>query len=209
MSSKLPGACPACEYERGDPGRPVTRGDSIHCLSCGNTWREYSNAALLASHNHPIPTVSRSQKPVFRHNRQKLAKTGSDNPVSIGTGIVIAFAASLFLGLGVATVIYALHFFTHSTGSGKLHVENLTYEELVRGGGNKIVKVEGTITNDTDRTIVLPKVAIVLKTASGIELVRWHYASATQTLKAGEQTRFMSAKPVNAPVISSVEAHIQ
>ena len=117
-------------------------------------------------------------------------------------------SAFIILGLGTGGTVYTLNQLTNDRTGSALKVEQVNFEELVRGASGKVVKVTGTISNTGSTPAPLPGVSIVLRSAGGREVARWRYSSRKTRLAPGEKTHFMSAKPLDYTIVSSVEAQI-
>lgn len=223
MTEILDYTCPACDFERGEPGKPVQRGSQIECLACGSSWKEYGNTAA------PIQGRTTRAEPLFNRRRKKTAEieeVPSFEPVDrvyypdvnteystevrrFSAGLPAVFATALILILGVAGTLYWLDLEHDKAAAKGLHVENIRFEEIVRPGGQKIVRVQGMLENDGYQAEPVKRIAIVLRKANGDELLRWYHSSRTPFLKPGRKTGFVTAMAVTAPAIASVDALIE
>ena len=180
----------------------------MHCLDCGNTWKELS--ALL-----PGPGNSTFSRPVA-----VAADASVDSEMRAGVADAVArdyrkdgksgtlpmLLAVFILVLGVgATYLFLTRIQVQPAEKG-LHVADLRFEELVRGNLGKVVRVKGVISNSGNQPELVKRLAIVLRKSNGSELTRWYYSSPVVKLAPGGKTRFVSSIQYDTPVIASVEA---
>ncbi len=215
--------CPACEYERGVPGKPVSTGNETHCLACGNSWKEYGNVLALEEIAGEKPALLFSPAAKLDYHSKTPPEHEPDNQITypeaettftqspskpwFAMPIVACIAA--ILGIGVIATLYSFDFMTNREGHKGLHVESVAFEEIIRPGGSKVVKVQGMLENRGERTEPVNRIAIVLRKANGTELARWYHASKVPALKPGKKAGFVTAMAVSAPVIASVDAIIE
>ncbi|MEM9278135.1 MAG: hypothetical protein AAGA76_06150 [Pseudomonadota bacterium] len=200
MNAKSTPSCPTCEYERASPGKPVSRDGKMHCLECGNSWKEFSN--LVVDVKAPL---SLPQEPEAEEGFGQVdpAFPGAANSKSGMTGLM---AAIFLLVSGIAGLLAFLQFNVPDGQQKGLHVANIQFEEIIRGNRGKVVQVKGVISNSGAESKALPRLAIILRKSNGNELTRWYYRSPVLQLKPGGESRFVSSIQSDFPVIASVEA---
>ncbi|MEM7214701.1 MAG: hypothetical protein AAF423_04085 [Pseudomonadota bacterium] len=195
-------ACPACEYERGRPGKPVLEADGLHCLECGNRWKDLNDTVVFSRKSVMLAGLGAGST-LAGHTLSESRIGDFSKPRGALPGMV-ALAFLFLLGVGV---VYA---FLLGSGPGfeqeGLRVAELEFEELVRTGRGKVVRVTGTIENSGNSAETVPSVTLVLRQSNGQELTRWNYRSPVVKLRPGRKTRFISSIQNDAPVIASVEA---
>ena len=118
-------------------------------------------------------------------------------------------AAFFVLALGIGATYLFLTGGSSQPSYKGLHVADVKFEEVVRGGLGKVVRVKGTISNSGERPEIVKRVAIVLRKSNGNELTRWYYKSPVVKLAPGGKTRFVSSIQYDTPVIASVEASFE
>ena len=119
---------------------------------------------------------------------------------------LVATAAMVIFGGTVGGTIYGIGTLTGVTNDNSLKFERVAFEELLHGSGGKVVRVRGTIRNPGSTPADIPGVSIVLRSANGNEITRWKHISRTLRLQPGETTHFVSAKPLDYSIVSSVDA---
>ncbi len=210
LSNNLQSACPACEYRQGGSGRPVLKDGTMHCLECGNSWKEFSSVTFGAKpmvlHNNSESAAEPDDVSINSHNSTASYRLADKTPKS---GIVPTVLASLLLVAGVTAVVVFLQSGLKVGEPEGLHVAELNFEELVRGNQGKVVRVKGTISNDGPGSETVGRLAIVLRKSNGSELTRWYYNSPIRKLSPGGKTRFVSSIQYDTPVIASVEASFE
>ena len=176
-------------------------------MECGNSWKEYGNSRQVTGSLALAPAKTR--RPAEIDTRRLMPSI----PVSVNFGwsasfVAIASGFALFLGLA-AVILNLLVPVNPTTSSHRLQVEGVTFEELVRNSGAKIVRVTGKISNTGPTAQIMPRVSIVLRSTSGAEVARWQYVSQLGLLQPGRSTHFVSVKPVNVPVVTSADAYLE
>ncbi|MEM7289652.1 MAG: hypothetical protein AAF412_04650 [Pseudomonadota bacterium] len=215
MNENTTTACPTCEYENGSSGMPVRNGGIMKCLSCGNSWKEFSS-------------VDRSRTPGFapQVNSPGSSDRLYDNDVITDilpetdipptqyakwTGNASAlFCAALLVGGTVFGNWYLTKFVGgNEEPSNRIEVSQIKLKEQIGRDGHKIITVKGKIENQTYKTHTVPPVAIILRRKDGGEIVRWRYSPAAMKIEPGGNTRFASSIQYDTPVIAYAEAIIE
>lgn len=194
-------ACPVCEYERGEPGKPIARNNEMHCLSCGSSWKQFTNSLSSVKSSKDEQKLGRDNYIDVTEEPDVSVSRFSNSSNRTASYAILAGMAALVLCIG-ATMAFLGSGVTEKKG---LHVADIRFEELVRNGG-KVVRVNGTIENSSSNAEVVPRVALVLRKTNGSELTRWYYNSPVAKLHPGARTRFVSSIPYDTPFIASVEA---
>jgi len=206
--------CPSCEYERGASGNPVRLGDKVECLDCGNSWKEFGDKGLSGfepSVLHERYESLATLKPVETFEGKTEEEPTRNNTAHSGLhwGMAAMISSALMLVVAIGGVIFALDYVSSPGTEGQLGVNTVSFEELQRPNGGKIVRVRGQISNGLATTANVPRVRITLLRSNGEALAHWFHTSKIASLEAGASMRFMTAFPVNAPVIASVEAVLE
>ena len=206
MSELVGMACPVCEYQHGNPGKPVAHNGEMRCLSCGSSWKQFTNSVPVANQDNEVSKsgdadssgVSSGPHTNINADEYLERKNPAIRPASFA---VMAGLAMLIVSIGV-TLIFLGNGNSENAG---LHVADIRFEEMVHSGG-KVVRVKGVIENSGAESEIVPRVALVLRKANGSELTRWYYNSSVAKLQPGARTRFVSSIQYDTPFIASVEA---
>ena len=113
----------------------------------------------------------------------------------------------LFLVLCIGVTVFYMSDFADMQGG--LHVRDVSFEEMVRAGSGKVVQIKGTIANSGAERETVPRVALILRQANGMELTRKFYRSTTKIIDPGGQTRFVTSFLYDTPFLASVEAMLE
>ena len=220
--------CPACDYDRGKPGRPQVTGDHVRCLDCGATWRELGSKAPMLKDDRISERVNpfvdtNDKSKTFRSLLPEDAtieasQTGYNMRESNRSALYLSGIAGLVFLSCLAASVFILQslgahdvdrMITSSVGVSEMRISNIKVTEMVRQGGRKIFRVEGEIENPTKRKKPLPRLLLILKNDRGSELLRWHYSSPVKQMDAGRKLRFASTVQYDTPYAASAEAYFE
>jgi len=211
-------ACPACEYERNSKGQPVERNGQMQCLDCSSTWRELSTAHETVKNAKPKTRARQlAEQVTFKEPEPELNKNDyafankyqsvipSYRP-GFGVGLSVFAACLLFLGLYLG-LMFLEHGKTQSAQVfDKLQISDIKIEEQVRRNGQKVFTVKGLVSNPTDGSKSIPRIAIILRKQNGSEITRWYYNSSLASLRSGGKSRFASSIQYDTPIVAYAEA---
>lgn len=216
-------ACPACEYERNTKGRPVEHEGQMECLECGATWREFDSDAI-ALKAKPFGQKPQSAKTRTRQLAEQISFQVVEEPVSeepflasagqkvssytpgLGTMMAGFSALLLFAGLylGISFLEQGPAEIAHR--ADKLQIGEIKLEEQVRRNGEKVFTVKGLVTNPTQASKPIPRIAIILRKQNGNEITRWYYKSTMPSLGSGAKSRFATSIQYDTPIVAYAEA---
>lgn len=206
-------ACPACEYERNKPGKPVEKHGQMECLDCGSKWRVFGTLNL-AKHETRVEAKDKTRAQVlseqvsFRAYEDEvkprvLNKKQSFKP---GIGLMLSGFAAVLLFVGMFYGVYFLKSEARVLQGNNLNIAEVAIKEQIRRNGEKVFTVEGVITNPTMKDRPIPPVEIILRQKNGSEIFRWQYNSALPSLSAGGKSRFASSIQYDTPIVAYAEA---
>ncbi len=215
-------SCPNCEYETGKPGRPTLRGDTIHCLDCGTSWKDISaNPAILLENNSREKTLDDLRNMLREKHNKTLWDTGSHNasqsnntidfpdthgePSQRNTAMTIATALlGVFIMVGGAGTYFWPH--TEKGDRSIVSLSDIELKEQIGRAGRKVITVKGLVENGTNEYQAIRPISIILRRKDGGEIVRWRHVSHKPILKAGAKSRFASSIQYDTPLVAYAEA---
>ena len=218
-------SCPNCEYEHGKHGKPVTRGDTIHCLECGTSWKDISaNPAFMIEDNSREKTFSEMRN-MLRKQETHIpwsdasfdATTSKQNSIDMPGHLTqsanvkrpvafVALSAVLFTCLAALTMVMTAQDATHETPQQIVSLSDVEYNEQISRTGRKVITVKGLVQNSSDEYQPLRPISIILRRKDGGEIVRWRHVSQKAVLKAGAKSRFASSIQYDTPLVAYAEA---
>lgn len=218
-------SCPNCEYEHGKHGKPVTRGDTIHCLECGTSWKNISaNPSFLIEDNSREKTFTEMRNMLREHETEVLWSDASYEAVTLkqnsidmpGTAAhstnvrfpvgLMAVAVALFVGLGALTMVLTDEKIDQSVSQQIVSLSDVEYKEQISRTGRKVITVKGLVQNASDEYQPLRPISIILRRKDGAEIIRWRHVSQKAILKAGAKSRFASSIQYDTPLVAYAEA---
>jgi len=218
-------SCPNCEFEKGKPGRPVLRGENIHCLDCGTSWKDITaNSVPLLQDN--------SREKTFAEMRAMLRQTTNQNRMddeayvsnsqfantidmpehleeytSPGhTAIFAAIALFVFISVSGLSPFFYWNSDKEDTAQQVVSLTDIELKERIGRAGKKVITVKGLVENGTGEYQALRPIAIILRRKDGGEIIRWRHVSQRPVLKAGARTRFSSSIQYDTPLVAYAEA---
>ncbi|MDJ0613903.1 MAG: hypothetical protein QNJ29_09505 [Rhizobiaceae bacterium] len=214
-------SCPNCEYEKGKTGRPVLRGDSIHCLDCGTSWKDISAGSQLQLEDNSRERTFADMREMLRSNSRPNSKPQNvsrlkntiDTPeftfeeASPSFAITLAsIALAMFISVGGLTAFFLLPSSNVEITRDLVSLSNIELKEQVGRAGRKVITVKGTVENSTDQHQTIRPISIILRRKDGGEIVRWRHVSHRPILKAGAKSRFASSIQYDTPLVAYAEA---
>lgn len=191
--------CPSCQTRYlVDPVKLGTRGRTVRCAKCGETWTQAPPPDLPK----PVDPPPRPQlRPLPRgSNLPALPRRRRANPA-----LVVVLILVILIGLGAAAVlerdrviarIPALGPLFASVGlaaSGPLdglRIVDAKVEQL-RDGDIVVVVVSGAVVNESDRTVAVPTLRGVFRDAARVEIASWTFAPAGERLLPRQSVPFL------------------
>ena len=183
------------------------------CLDCGSSWREFGASSpskserLVADCSTPIAISAPVELPKADNLSASFdaLKSGSNNPIGLGT-MVSGLAAALFVA-GLYVGVTFLREGVQPVFNKQLQIAEVSMDEQVRRGGEKVFTVKGMVSNPGEKHKHIPKIEIVLRKQNGAEIVRWYHNSALSSLAPGGRVRFASSIQYDTPVAAYAEAN--
>lgn len=197
------------------------RGDTITCLDCGTSWKEFSGSGTAVAADNRAATLKELR--ILARNGSAEPFTEDAHPKSVRVSMQrgnTGFASTGF-ALGLITLAFAgviggamwmssqpgKHYAGSQTAtSAPISVSDIKLRERIGRDGKKIITVAGRIENATSRSHPVPPLAIILRRKDGGEIIRWRYTSAKPVLSSGTATRFASSIQYDTPVIAYADA---
>ena len=219
--------CPACDYERSSKGRPLRNGSQLECLDCGTTWREFDDKAQKPSTSAKITKPVPERKLFGEYSKAAIkglnqTKEEKQSGYSMRSGnrsalylTGIAGVIFLFCLASSVSIIQSMshkkpdHTITGSISKSDLKVAEVQLEERLRPTGKKVFTVRGLLSNPTQNTKPLPRLAIILRNEHGAELTRWYYKAPIALLEQGRKLRFSSSIQYDTPMATYAEAKFE
>lgn len=219
MTAQKTHACPNCEYERGNPGKPVSVGERVECQVCGTSWKEFSGSSTLrqapagkADTITMLRDIARRgdsghfEEPALTIPEKILPEKQRPRPFMAQ----VLFIALLLAGGTGFTGWYINTLATSPAATANtVSISDVRVDEQISRNGRKVITVKGSINNATNTPRKIPRVAIILKRKDGGEIVRWRYNPPVSSISPGGKTRFASSIQYDTPVIAYAEAIIE
>lgn len=219
MTAQKNHACPNCEYERGNPGKPVSVGDQVACQVCGTSWKEFSGSGTIREAPARKPDTIAMLRDIARRGdsdhfeepalrRSKSALPENQRPRPFMTQV---FLVALLLAGGTGLTGWYINTLTTvpDVTANTVSISDVRVDEQISRNGRKVITVKGSINNMTSTPRKIPRVAIILKRKDGGEIVRWRYNPPASSISPGGKTRFASSIQYDTPVIAYAEAIIE
>lgn len=185
-------SCPACEYERGSPGRPVAAGAGrMRCLACGGEWREAGAEPAFApaiAHDGRRTPEARTPALAGPKPRWRPGFAPADGLVWLSAGLAVFFLVAQPFSMNGAPALKSLL----PWRAKPVEISSLSARQLVRDG-QVAVRVEGRITNRTRNRQPIGDVDVVLTQGNGRQVFSWKHRPAVPWLEPGQSIRFTTA----------------
>lgn len=212
MNTNTSQTCPACEFEKGTRGQPVSKGGNMECLACGASWKVIQAENQITHHpeeaNYTRASTALVDNRVFNKRHYEPAKKRFRMPVSeekssIYSTLVACFLLLISVGLFLQTWVWL------NPEHDELVLSNVEIEtKTSRTGGNAYL-VKGVLSNESSQDKQVPRIAIVLRAKDGAPLVRWYHQSPILSVKSNSQQHFVSSVIYEADNVSYAEASFQ
>ena len=212
-------ACPACEYERGHRGKPSVQGNTATCLDCGTSWKELGTKPQLSVqkessagdkfnapvdprvfNNRHFETQNSDSKPahfVFDKQSQNATSWPSARQGVVhswrNAAVAICFLVSGFAGWSLfgGTMLNGMSNF--ASPWTKVRIEDVVMREVRNSRGNRVITVEGALSNAASSGQTVPTIEIILRRANGQEIHRWLHNPPLAKMKPQSNARFVSS----------------
>lgn len=205
--------CPACEsrfeVEREQLGYD---GRIVRCGKCGNCWHQMPEDEAAAPPEQPEAAEEKA-KPVPPRLAARRQAAAAKNKKRGGGGMVGWMALLFFLLAVVAAswfardeivarfpqteVVYAALGIPVTLPGPKLELRVNDPRSVVREG-DRVILLEGTVTNITRRKQPVPKLKARLTDGEGIVLLEWIFEAPKTELDAGAEVDFVT-ETINPP----------
>jgi len=209
MDASTHHTCPACEFEKGNKGQPVSTDAGMECLACGSSWK------VIEADSHTTPDRENAHytrastalvdnrvfnKRHFEPLKPRFKMPESQEKSSIYEMFVTCIVLLISAGLFLQTWIWL------TPESDELVLSKVNVDAMTsRSGGNAYV-VKGVLSNESAQDKKIPRIAIVLRAVDGSPLVRWYHQSPVASVKSNSQQQFISSVIYDADDVSYAEA---
>lgn len=203
--------CPACEsrfeVERENLGYD---GRTVRCGKCGNCWHQMPEDEAAAAPPPGVEDESRPIPPKLAARRQAAAAKNKKG----GGGSMVGWLVLLFFLLGVVAAswfardeivarfpqtetVYAALGIPVTLPGPTLELRVDDPRSVVREG-DRVILLEGTVTNITRRKQAVPKLKARLTDGEGAVLLEWVFEAPKAELDAGAEVDFIT-ETINPP----------